>query len=326
MSANPGYQHSKAFADLKGIKEQIEGNLSTVQYLRILDASLYRAMEVIVTNTQYADQVMAKMLAWSVPNFRRKLSMADKGKLIPGMMSFLLDNDPASRCKRLRELKLDRGGLFYCIRSFLSFVETDYLPMTECSEELPKGVVGDAMAYCKSRMNDLDVAVGLAPKANLQQVYLETKYWYEHAERFKQQILEKYTRLCLVNAQRDYTGYFNHRRSLDDIVQTYLYMASRAIDKCDSGRGALTSHIQNWFMTGRTILNREQPTESLEESTHLDEDLAVEEADTENATYLQALIRHVDPKGLGRYLLGMDEDTKALSAVFPRYSLTLAML
>lgn len=301
------YKHSESFAQLKGITERIQGNYSTAQYIRVLDAFLLEGVDAMIDDTRYMDVVLSKVLAWSVPNFRRKVTMSGKENLVPSVLAFLLEKNATKKKALLRELKLDRIVLFYALSSFLELLEKEYLPAV--NGELRILVKGDPLAFCMLRVHDVERSLHASKR--LTGTYAKVKYWYEHAVDFKHQILEKYTRLCLMSAQRDYVGYFHHRVDLDDIVQTYLYMASRAIDKCDVNRGVLTTHILNWLLTGRAHLRRdevEQPTsdEFLDEDTATDVD--TERRDSYSTVeHVQAVSRLIDPKGLGRYLLGIEQ-------------------
>lgn len=307
------YRHSESFSQLKSVKEQINTNLSTVQYMRILDAFVHKALEPLVANTHYVDVVLAEVLSWSIINFRRKVSMLGRDHLTPNILAFLIDTDLESRKERLLGLKLDRGVHFHILQTFLETIEQKYLPAADCELEMPAGYCGDTIAYCKLQMQDIEKGLGCT-KGPLLTTYHRVRYWYDHAIEFKHKILEKYTRLCLVNAQRDYSFYFNREIELDDITQMYLYVASRAIDKCDSDQGALTSHIQNWFKTGRSQLNKERVTAS---SLSLDDEESFldlgeiddhHSEDHERTKHLLTLARIADPYGLGRYLLGLNPE------------------
>lgn len=305
------YRHSESFAHLKAIREKISTNLSTVQYMRILDAFIHKALEPLVDNTRYVDIVLAEILSWSIINHRRKVTMMGRAHIITDILAFLVDEDSDSRKQRLFNIKLDRSAHFHCLQTFLETMEKTYLPAANCELEVPENVFGDSTAYCRIRMREIEEGFGCA-KGPLLTTYQRVKYWYDHAVNFKHKILEKYTRLCLVNAQRDYSFYFNREIELDDITQMYMYVASRAIDKCDADQGALTSHIQNWFKTGRSHLNKERvvsTTISLD-----DEDLFLEASSVDihhteghdKIKHVQMLARVADPYGLGRYLLGLD--------------------
>lgn len=303
------YRHSEAFARLKGTTERIQGNHSTVQYLRVLDAFLFEGIDILVHNTRYMDVVLSKTLAWSIPNFRRKITMANKENLVPSVMGFLLEKNPAKKKAILRELKLDRIILFYALSSFLDLMEKEYLPAV--NGELPLKAQGDSLAYCMVRVQDVERSLHATKR--LTGVYSKCKYWYEHAVDFKHKILEKYTRLCLVNAQRDYVSFFQKKVDLDDIVQTYLYMASRAIDKCDAGQGVLTTHIMNWFLTGRAYLKKGDLDQTpLDESPEIEEEGDDQQDSNLASAHVQAVSRLVDPTGLGRYLLGIEQPVSEL--------------
>jgi hypothetical protein len=302
------YRHSVSFASLKGIKETLEGNLSTIQYMRILDSFLTQSLEPLITKTSFIDGHIARALSWTTKNSRRRLSMDRHTDIMKLSFLFILDQRPSKKLEIWKQLKMDRAMSFYMIEDFLEKMEQIYLPAANCELELPNNFYGDPIAYYRQRQRDVETT--LRCSGSLLDTYHSVRYWYLKAKSFKHVILEKYTRLCLTSAQRDYRSFFNCEIELDDIVQSYLFMASRAIDRCDANQGALTSHVQNWFLTARSSLNKQRLNRgtSLEANQLVDLTTSITpELSVEESSHIAAVAAFADPEGLGRYYLGFEE-------------------
>lgn len=227
------YTHSESFARLKAVKESISGNLTSYQYLSVLDALLYRAVSPLVARTRWLDNYLAQILAWAVQNPKRKICGVDRSKLGSLITLFLLSESGTRRLKLVQQMKLDRTILFEALRNWTRVTEPFILDLEPNLEQLVhQTMVSDPQS------------LGLC--------YQQVNFWYGECLSFKNKILEKYTRLCLSTAQRDYVD-IDHQVSLEDMVQIYLVTASKAIDKCDTEKGVLTTHITNWLMSAKNV-------------------------------------------------------------------------
>ena len=81
------------------------------------------------------------------------------------------------------------------------------------------------------------------------------EYWFEKAQDFKSKIMQKYVRMTLLRAQKAYTE-CNYEVDLDDVTQIYLQIMSKAIDRCDSRFGVLTTFIQSWLKSAKAIVQQ----------------------------------------------------------------------
>ena len=322
------YQHSNTFAILKAVKETLEGNLSTVQYMRILDGYLYRALAPIVDGTNHADRCFTQLLAWHSANGKRKLSMDSSIDLQALTFQFLMtprsvadltdDAQPSERIKIIQSMKLDRAFLTYIINSFIDDLSTVYKSACDGILSPPIGVYGDNVSinlYVKARVEENYEIDPDGP--SLLGLHQTVVFWREPYLEVKRVTLEKYVRLSLVNAQKDYAHYFSCSGvDLDDLSQTYLMMAARAIDRCDSDQGTLTTLIQSWHLTGRSNAQKERTRIAMEDYHVAPDDLEDEEtimaSDDRDASIEQDIASHTrrvaelaDPKGVGRFLLGL---------------------
>ncbi len=287
----------------------MQGNLSTVQYMRIFDAFLIHALEPLITKTSFVDGHVVRALSWTTKRSRRRLSL-DKGvDFMKLAFLFILDNRGTRKVELWRQMKLDRSMGLYVAEDFLKKMEEVFVPAANCELELPTNFYGEPIAYYRARQREVAETLG-CPVNQIMEIYHSVRYWYDKARAFKQVILEKYVRLCLMSAKRDYVSFFNCEIELDDILQSYLFMASRAIDRCDANQGALTSHVQNWFLTARSSLNKQRLNReaSLDENSNV---LEFEEPEKytseEDRKHTAAVAGFADPEGLGRYFLGFEE-------------------
>jgi len=301
------YTHSKSFAILKRVREQIGTNLTSGQYLQLLDTLLYRSLAPIVEHTNLFETYLCSLIGWQEKNNKRKVSLVDKQAFAGIAVAWLL-YPKWMKVQKLSSLKLDRIAIYEFCRTFLR-QHADYEAACNC--ELKRGGVvvplTEMLVYKKRVENAVNTTSSLLP------VMQEVQYWIQEADSFKTAVLEKYIRMCLTTAQTDYVRHFEMSVPLDDIVQSYVVMASRAIDKCDFRQGVLTSHIQNWFLTARTHLTKNARADYIPESA------SNEAPDTEAESMVDAMVReeeieHVriiarmmDPVGSGRVMLGILE-------------------
>lgn len=310
------YKHSNSFATLKGMAETLTNNLTTSQYLQIYDEYLDNAVIPIIVGTAFFDTFITSLLGWQEKNFRRKVSFLHRSEVPSLVINFLLQPTAETRVAAYKKLQLDRGIRIEFVKLFEDRLKP-YMQACNCELVNPYSQQLD-LGYCLKVKSVLEES--FRARVPLLTTILESQFWLEKALSFKQIILEKYVRLCLTNAQRDYVHYFNHSVPLDDIVQVYLLAASRAIDKCDSRQGALTSHIQNWFMTGRVRVGKQheqhmanQSLETVEwesqdiynENVNSSQEKTIE--DRENCQLIRMLAKIADPMGAARAFLGIEE-------------------
>jgi len=154
---------------------------------------------------------------------------------------------------------INRGILFGFLSLFLNKLKA-YEPLHS-----PFVVMNDVIR--RSEMYKIEQEVGLKPGGSLYAALQQVRYWDEKARDFKGKIIQKYTRMALLQAKATYED-FNHYVKLDDVVQIYLLVVSRAIDRCDARQGVITTFTQNWFKSARSEvreLAKTQGDQSFEE-------------------------------------------------------------
>jgi len=316
------YQSSRVFGKLKDLQEKISSDesLTTPQYLRLYDDLLDKAVLPIIANSRFFDSYLIRILGWQEKNFRRKVSFLKRVEFPRLAMNFLLQSTCEGREKAYRELHLDRLLKAQLVSAFHHAL-SNYLKACNLELEVPVGTLADKQTFCLRVKEQVENALRASDSSSLLVAYHESKRYAELASEFKRMIMEKYVRLCLNTARKDYMQYFNCRVKLDDIVQTYILAMSRAIDKCDARQGALTSHIQNWFFSARdavakgldrkvAISESELEMSTVEEGgfySKFDSYESLKESEA-NLRVIAEVARIADPLGAARAFLGVPEN------------------
>jgi hypothetical protein len=304
------YSHSEAFAVLKNTNEKISTNLTSYQYLTVLDNLLYESLAPIVTNTKFFDVFLSQVIGWQTLNPKRKTCGVGRVGLVSLSTLFFLTMDPHQKMKLIKRMKLHRNILFECITRWLDLM-VKYPGLSE--------QVGTADVV--SLLHDLHEQALMRTGYSLHSTFHTVTFWYKKAKMFKEQIMEKYTRMVISAAQRDYVE-LGMIEPLNDMVQSYMMTMSKGIDKCDADRGVLTSYIKAWLKSAKNNVEKRasydsgeihkqtggQKAEHIEleevEDTVSDDDLRERE---DNIKRVRTLAKLFDPKGYGRIALGIQE-------------------
>lgn len=304
------YSHSEAFAVLKNTNEKIALNLTSYQYLTVLDNMLYDALTPILINTKFFDVFLSQVIGWQTLNPKRKTCGVGRVGLATLSTLFFLTMDPQQKVKLVKRMKLHRNILFECISRWVDL-------MTEYTATSSQIGTEDVVAL----LQDLHEVALMRTGYSLHSTYHTVTFWYKKAKIFKEQIMEKYTRMVISTAQRDYVE-LGMIEPLNDMVQSYMMTMSKAIDKCDADRGVLTSYINSWLKSAKNNVEKRAGHDISEiykktggqKVEHVDleevEDTVSDDDDREredNIQRVRTLAKLFDPKGHGRLMLGIQE-------------------
>ena len=295
------YQHSETFAQLKVIKEDIAGNLTTYQWLHTLDFFIEMALDPIVTAyPDLADNYFAKVVAWQSNKPSIKFSREDKEGM-PVLLFNSLTTHNATKRRYQKAMLLNRG-LLYGLMSVFSHTVNNYKKLHD-----PWFPIKPA-----TRLRLLRKAETLTGSPFLYASIREFEFWSTKAYKFKELILQKYIRLTLMQAQHAYKE-IEHTVKLDDVVQIYLAYLSKAVDRCDARQGVLTTFIKQWFYSARTevlklsaIVNSNTSYEGMLESG-LAMSVVAPDSSYETWQHISHVSKTIDPKGVVRFSLGIPE-------------------
>lgn len=296
------YESSRVFAELKNIRERLPGNMTTYQSLVSYDTMLTNALSPIIRETTFMDALLLRVMGWQEKHFRRKVSFLPRKEVPRRIINFLIAEGPDARMKAFAAIHLDRGLRVEAVELFIKNC-SDY--EKACSASMgttPEAI--RAQEFVRASFEDC-----LGCSGSLTPIITEARFWLNVAAGFKQKLLEKYVRLCITTAQRDYTQFFDCSVKLDDLIQTYIIAASRAIDKCDYRQGVLTSHVQNWFYTARDSMSktRERRHDSMDTIGFTELGTTTLDDTKVDLETVYALARAADPFGAARCFLQLQE-------------------
>lgn len=299
------YQHDQSFASLKKTEEQVEGNYTSSQYLKTLDHFLWKAVDPIIdTCPTFASNYFSKVVAQQMVRVN-KMTSDDRSLLPMQFMNYLLGDR-----SQLREMHFNRGVLFGLIDLFR---ESTHEYMEASNKSLPSNAA--ALSRRLSARRATELRLGVQPLRSLYSTCIAVEHWQAEAIKFKNAIFEKYIRLALTQAKRTYDE-IAYQIPLGDIVGEFMVIVPRAIDRCDSRHGVLTTFIQNWFKSARSkIMDRvteNASTDSYDEILESDEGPPEEwshlpNADMEMLQALAEVAKRVDPSGCARASFGIPE-------------------
>jgi hypothetical protein len=301
------YSHSRVFDSMKQVKEGISSNYTSLQYLQTLDYFLWEAVKPIALECpDLFYNYLAKITARQTLKTSSKFTSEDRTKLTIQLFNTLTAKDPIKAFEQARLLYINRGLMFGFISLFLNKLEY----YAELQQGTHTSVIRNTLIH------RIEQSLGLRPNGMLYQAVLQTKYWDKKARWWKELIIEKYTRMTVLQAQRTYTD-FNHFVPLDDVVQTYMMIVSRAIDRCDARQGVLTTFIQNWFKSARGKIahmaanqqdsSYESLTEDHGDAIHEIIGVAMPDLTEELREHMAYIAYLVDPEGLVRTSLGIPQ-------------------
>lgn len=293
------YQHSETFANLKNLKEQVSDNLTSYQWLATLDFFIESAIDPIATGyPDFLDNFYAKVTAHQAIRPSVKFSRNNK-EVLPALLFNSLTTEGKEKREFQKAMMFNRGVLLGAINLYLTLTEP-YMQLHSLDNKvkihkrrlLIKLVEGRTTPY-------------LFPATQ------QVRFYADKAYTFKELIIQKYVRMTLMAAKRVYTE-VGHQVKLDDIIQTYLLYLSKAIDRCDSRQGVLTTFIQTWFYSARAEVQRLVLAEQ-----HTSYEELIENGVFVNATqpdckyemlqHVAATAKSIDPDGALRHAAGIPE-------------------
>ena len=239
----PKYKHSEAFAEIKAINEDIKINLTSLQYLQILDYYIWSALELLIKISPEVFKVyVSKVIAYQHIHAMTKVSSDGREALSCAFFNYVTTNDVS----KAKELHLNRGLYFGIINYWLSRAKLYH----DIKSPFHTPTIDDG-----ATLHLIQVELGILDLRFFHAYYRQIQYWFDYAQEFKSKIMQKYTRMTLVQAQKAYVD-FGCSVELDDVTQIYLQIMGKAIDRCDSRLGVLTTFIQSWLKSARAAVQK----------------------------------------------------------------------
>lgn len=220
-------------------------NLTGEQIQKVMDMLLYKALEPIVLHSQIFDSQVAYILTLVANNRKRKLSSVPREELIENLCTYLTHTDPVYKFKVFRNCRIERSFIHGFLRRFID-LNRDYLRAYQAfiinSNEETKTQV-DNMAY---------IAAGVTSRRHMYTMLTISEAYLKKFYEFRTTILNNYVRHSSTQAKSHMSASQSNQIDFKDLKQSILKAIVVALDKYDSGKGALTTYINWWILNAQT--------------------------------------------------------------------------
>lgn len=231
---------------MKGVRPK--HNLTGGQIQSILDHLLFETVELHLGSSNYFDKTLSEILSGIILDRRRKISSMEHDDAISHLAEvLLLPQKGEDYIQQVRDLHFERNIWISRADKFVKAVkESDYVDLynewivVSLNPKLPK-----RKKSLHRQLLVIEKKIGLS-REQLLPFYWHTKDQLELFLKFKEQVLSQY-----VNLAKQYANYQqqNSQKSInyDDLFQNIIAAISKALDKYDSAKGALTSYVKYWI-------------------------------------------------------------------------------
>jgi hypothetical protein len=224
-------------------------NLTGGQIQEALDFLIYKGLEPIIRHSQVFDIQVAHLLGVAATNKKRKISALEREVFIVCLCNVLTTTDLDRKIDLLSKAKIERSFVYSFLVNFLSETEdyTDlYTKYLTCSKHMERTTLD-------LKLQAIERTVGFT-RDHLFSTLNICRHYVELAYTFRNNIVEQYLKHGYKQAHafcKQKTGNFDFK----DVYQSLMAAITKAIDKYDSSKGALTSYINYWILNAQTYSN-----------------------------------------------------------------------
>lgn len=231
-------------------KERLTHNLTGGQVQFVLDNCIYNSLAPLVKSSDVFDIQIVYLLGITARNRKRKLSALPREEFITSLCQCLITEDREKKIHILTNSKIERGFVYNFVVNFLKEVDgyNDLYRKFLFSK-------GNERVMLDMRLKAVEQNVGstrssLFPAINIASDYLELAYEFRNA------IVSNYLRQAYKTA-RSFCLMKGPNFEFKDVVQNFLAAITKAVDKYDSSKGALTSYINWWLLNAQSCSNND---------------------------------------------------------------------
>lgn len=224
-------------------------NLTGGQIQEALDFLIYKGLEPIIRHSQVFDIQIAHLLGVAATNKKRKISALVREDFIVRLCNVLTTTDLDRKIDLLSNAKIERSFVYSFLVNFLTETEgyTDlYTRYLTCSEHMER-------TRLDLKLQAIERTVGFT-RDHLFSTLNICRHYVDLAYTFRNNIVEQYLKHGYKQAHafcKQKTGNFDFK----DVYQSLMTAITKAIDKYDSSKGALTSYINYWILNAQTYSN-----------------------------------------------------------------------
>ncbi len=228
---------------------KLTDNLTGGQIQEVLDNLIFNAVGPIIRGSDAFDLQIIHLLSSTSRNRKRKLSSLPRELSIDTMCQFLVTEDRDEKVKLVSAMRLERGFIYNFVVKFLKEAEGYMVLYKDCMVTKSKS----DRVLKRRRLAVIERGVGCT-KDNLFQVITSAKDYLELAYRFRNTVVTNYIRHAFKQA-KSFVKVKGPNFEFKDVYQNFLAAVTRAVDKYDASKGALTSYVNWWLLNAQTTSN-----------------------------------------------------------------------
>lgn len=226
----------------------LTSNLTGGQIQEVLDFLIYESVAPLVKTSDVFDVQIVYMLGLTARNRKRKLSALPREEFMNSLCHCLITDDRDKKIHILTNSKIERGFVYNFVVEFLK--ETK--PYIDLYQKF-MFAKGHEKIQLDMRLRAIETSVGNT-RNKLFSVINTAKDYLELAYEFRNSIVENYIRHAYKQA-KTFCKMKGDNFDFKDVFQNFQTAITKAVDKYDCSKGALTSYINYWVLNAQTCSN-----------------------------------------------------------------------
>lgn len=221
-------------------------NLTGGQIQEALDFLIYKALEPLVRFSTVFDVQLAHLVGVASTNKKRKISALPREDFLTKLCNALVSTNVDRKLEYLTTAKIERSFILTFLTQFLEQT-SDYVDLytryLSCSNHRDRQVL-DRKLFVLERSTGF-TREHLFPAINSCQHYVDLAY------EFRNKIVVQYVKHAYKQAHA-FCKLKGKNFDFQDVHQSLMAAITKALDKYDSNKGALTSYINWWVLNAQT--------------------------------------------------------------------------
>lgn len=224
-------------------------NLTGGQIQEVLDFLIYSGLEPVVRYSTVFDVQLVHLLSVATTNRKRKISALGREAFINKICAALATDDIELKLECIASAKLERGFVYNFLVNFLNYANSYlqlYTSYLTCANHTDK-------VSLDRRLASIEKALAFS-RTDLFQVLTRCRKYVELAYEFRNRIVCQYVKHSYKQAHA-YCKSKGKNFDFNDVNQNLMAAITKALDKYDSSKGALTSYVNYWMLNALTYAN-----------------------------------------------------------------------
>lgn len=220
-------------------------NLTGEQIQKSLDYLIQNALKPIIENSKVFDAQVVHLLGMVTKNKKRKISALPREEFTNILCRYLVSSSPEKKLEFITVAKIERGFIYnfvsntlVCLKDFLSIYH-EWLLTKDSVDKL----------RLEKKLNVLANSVG----SDILGAYLiatQSKDYLALVYDFRNSIVDNYKHYAYKQAKA-FCSSKTDNFDFQDVWHNFLTSITKAVDKYDCSKGALTSYLKWWILNAQ---------------------------------------------------------------------------